>query len=96
LLNLTADGNSVLLEVKIVPGASRTRFLGEWSGRARIAVAAPPEKGRANQVLIEFLGEFLGIGGRRVQLVSGLSSPLKTARIQGVSIDAVRTAFAET
>jgi len=41
MLNLTTEKNAVLLSVKVIPGASRTRFLGELDGRARISLAAP-------------------------------------------------------
>lgn len=93
MLQLTVEGTAVLLGVKVVPGASRTRYLGEWNGRARIAVAAPPEKGKANQALIEFLAEFLKISERQVSVVTGHGSPLKTVRIADTSVNVVRAAF---
>ncbi len=82
-----------MLPVKIVPGASSTKYLGEWQGRARIAVAAPPEKGKANQAVVAFLGELLGVDKRQIAVISGLTSPLKTIRIEGVVASAVQVAF---
>ena len=93
MLKITAEKGAVLLPVKIVPGASRTRYLGEWQGRARIAVAAAPEKGKANAALAEFLAEQLGVSKRSVTVVAGATTPLKTVRIEGASLDAVRAAF---
>jgi len=93
VLKITSESGVVFLPVKIVPGASRTRYLGEWQGRARIAVAAAPEKGKANAALTEFVADVLGISKRCVTVVTGATTPLKTLRIEGVSIDAVRAAF---
>ena len=82
-----------MLPVKVVPGASRTRCLGEWEGRARIAVAAAPEKGKANAALAAFLAKLLSVRRRDVVVVAGHTSPLKTIRIERVSADAVRAAL---
>ena len=82
-----------MLPVKVVPGASRTRCLGEWEGRARIAVAAAPEKGKANAALAAFLAKLLSVRRRDVVVVAGHTSPLKTVRIERVSADAVRAAL---
>jgi len=93
VLQLTLVGEAVLLPVKVVPGASRTRCLGEWEGRARIAVAAAPEKGKANAALAAFLAKLLSVRRRDVVVVAGHASPLKTIRIERVSADAVRAAL---
>jgi uncharacterized protein (TIGR00251 family) len=93
VLNLTFQDGAVRLSVKVVPGASRTRYLGEWDGRARIAVAAPPEKGKANQAVVKFLAELLGADRRDIAVVAGLTNPLKTIRIESVSMEAVRAAL---
>jgi len=93
VIELIVEDNAVLLPVKVVPGASRTRYMGEWNGRARIAVAAPPEKGRANQAVIELLAELLGVPRRSVRVTAGTVSPLKTIRIDGIAGEAVRAAL---
>ncbi len=93
VLRLTVEDNAVLLLVKIVPGASRTRFLGEWDGRARIAVAAPPQKGRANRAVLDFLAKRLGAAKKDVSVVAGLTTTLKTVRIDRATADAVRAAL---
>ncbi len=93
MLKIVEDGDGVLLGVKIVPGASRTRFLGEWRNRARIAVTAPPEKGRANEAIREFLASLLGVSPRSVSVVSGHTNPLKTIRIERLAADALRAAL---
>ena len=93
MLELTREQNAVLLPVKIVPGASRTRYLGEWQGRARIAVAAPPEKGKADNAVIAFLAGRLGVRKGDVSIVAGHHAPLKTVRINRVTAEAVQAAL---
>jgi len=95
VLELKLEGEAVLLPVKVVPGASRTRLLGEWEGRARIAVAAAAEKGKANAALIAYLAKLLGVRKRDVTVVAGHASPLKTIGIESrrTGIDAVRASL---
>jgi len=90
MIELVAQPNSVLLPVKVVPGASRTRFVGEWNGRARFAVAAPAEKGKANAVLVAFLAEKLGVRRGDVTIAQGASSPSKMVCIRRVTVEHVR------
>ena len=82
-----------MLNVKVVPGASRTRYMGEWQGHAKIAVAAPAEKGKANAALLSFLADLLAIRKNALSVQSRQTSPRKTIRIDGVSLEAVRRAL---
>jgi len=93
MLNIRSEGNAVLLPVKVVPGASRTRFVGEWDGRAKLAVAAPAEKGKANEALRTFLAKLLGVRKSDVTVVSGVTVSAKTIRIERVTTAAVRAVF---
>lgn len=93
MLDLSTEQDAVLLPVKIIPGASRTGYIGEWDGRARFAVSAPPEKGKANKAIVVYLAKLLGIRKRDVTIVSGLTSPQKTVRIAQIGEDAVRQAL---
>jgi uncharacterized protein (TIGR00251 family) len=93
MIELSTDGEAVLLPVKVVAGASRTRCLGEWDGRLKVAVAAAPEKGMANKKLASFLAQRLGVSRRQVHVVAGTSSPIKTVRIEQVSVETVKAAL---
>ncbi len=93
MVKLRCEGNVVLLPVKVVPGASRTRLMGEWDGRAKIAVAAPPEKGKANQAVEKFIAGLLGLKQSDVSVCAGHTSFIKTIRIARINLDAVRAAI---
>ncbi|MFW5830130.1 MAG: DUF167 domain-containing protein [Planctomycetota bacterium] len=75
----TADG--VQLQLKVVPGASRTRIVGMLGDRLKIQVAAPPEGGKANQAVIACLAIWLGCAKHDIQMVSGATQALKTVLV---------------
>ena len=90
---MTAQAGGVLLPVKVVPGASRTRYMGELDGRLKIAVAAPPEKGKANKAVVAFLAAWFGVKKREVRVVAGETSSVKTIRIEHVGAAEIREAL---
>lgn len=90
MIELVVQGDVVLVPVKVVPGASKTRIVGELDGRLKVAVTAAPEKGKANNALAAFLAKRLGIKRRAVSVIAGHTSPVKTIRIETVGEDQVR------
>jgi uncharacterized protein (TIGR00251 family) len=78
---LSADGQLSLF-VKVTPKSSRTRIIGRMvDGTLKIAVAAAPEKGRANAALCDFLARELGIPKSAVSVESGHTSSRKRMKI---------------
>ncbi len=80
----------VLLPVKVVPGASRTRRLGELGGRLKVAVTCPPEGGKANKALVAWIARQLGVARSAVTVEAGHTSPHKTLRVTGVTSERIR------
>lgn len=78
------DGPDVLIQVKVVPGASRSRIVGPLGDRLKVAVAAPPEKGRANAELEALLAKLCGVRTADVTVEAGRSAAAKLVRIRGV------------
>jgi uncharacterized protein (TIGR00251 family) len=70
------DGN-VLLPIKVVPGASRTK-VSLRGDHVKICVTAPAERGKANAAVIETLETCFGAP---VTIVSGNSSSQKWVAI---------------
>jgi len=70
------------LRVKIIPRSPKNEFAGELSdGTLKIKIAAPPEKGKANEALCLFLAQHYGVPKANVKVVSGHTAPLKLVRI---------------
>ena len=84
-LELQENGDTVLFVAKIVPGSSRTAVVGLLDGMVKVKVAAPPEKGKANQCLIAFLARQLGMKKNAIGIVAGQTSPVKHVQIVGIS-----------
>ena len=79
----------VVFTVKIVPGSSRTGVSGLFDGMVKIKVSAPPEKGKANRCLVEFLAKQVGVKKNAVNIVSGETNPVKQVQVFGVSAEAL-------
>ncbi|MBM4025818.1 MAG: YggU family protein [Planctomycetes bacterium] len=85
LPTITENGDGVVFPVKIVPGSSRTAVAGMLENMIKIRVAAPPEKGKANQCLIAFLAQQLGVKKNAVEILSGHTHPVKQVRVAGIT-----------
>jgi uncharacterized protein (TIGR00251 family) len=83
-----ADGCT--LSVRVHPGAKNDAVTGLHAGALKIALSAPPVDGRANEALIAFVAEKVGLPKARVSLVGGASSRSKVLRITGRSAAEVR------
>jgi len=70
-----------ILEVKVRPNASKTNICGLKSEIAVIDVAAPPEEGRANQVLLNYLAKILDVPKSKLLIVRGEASRQKWIKI---------------
>jgi uncharacterized protein (TIGR00251 family) len=79
----------VVIPVHVAPGASRDAIRGEHDGRLKVAVCAPPEKGRANKAVCELLARELNVKKSQVKVVSGHAVRLKEVLIERVSPDAL-------
>ena len=80
-----ADVASVVLSLHIQPGAKKTEVAGLHGAALKIRLAAPPVDGKANDCLIAFLAETLGVPKSRVELVSGATSRAKRIRVCGIA-----------
>jgi len=79
------DGG-IVFTAKIVPGSnSPTRFCGLLDGMLKVKVSAPPERGKANRCLREFLAKQLGVKKNAVSIISGKTSPVKHVQVLGIS-----------
>jgi uncharacterized protein len=80
----------LLVEVKVLPGASRSEVSGLRDGALLVRVAAPPEKGKANEELRACLARALGLPKSAVELISGAASRRKRVSVPAESEGALR------
>jgi len=86
---LRPSNEGLILEVVVAPRARRSKFVGFHGGYPKISLAAPPIEGRANEELVSFLKELLGIPGRDIELVRGEASKRKAVLLRGISTEKV-------
>jgi uncharacterized protein (TIGR00251 family) len=75
--------DGVIVDVWVVPGASRSGVGGLHGGALRVRVTAPPQGGRANEAVAALVATALG--GRRGSVVSGSTSRRKRVLVEGVT-----------
>ena len=91
------DG-AIRLSVQVAPNAKKTEVSGITGDALRIRLHAPPVDGKANDELIRFVAERLGLPKRAVQLAGGHASKRKLLQIENsrLDIDAVAARLSAT
>ena len=72
------------ITVTVSPGAGRSELVGRHGDGWRARVAAPPERGRANEALCRLLAEALALPRNSVRVVAGRSARAKIVEIDGL------------
>ena len=73
--------DEVIIEVTARPGASRRGVTGVAAGRLVVGINSRPEKGKANDDLIDYLARELRVPRSAVIIARGETSRRKTIRI---------------
>jgi hypothetical protein len=79
--------HGVLIDVLVVPNASRSELVGLLGSRVKVRVASPPEKLKANATLIALMRSVFGV--RKVHITSGRTTRFKTVELIGADLEAV-------
>ncbi len=80
----------MLLKVIVTPNAKTNEIVGFQEDALKIKLHATPEKGKANEKLIEFLAKKLKIPKSHIKILSGHTSRLKKIEIQGIDLHVFR------
>lgn len=80
----------VLIKVRAQPGASREEIVGIHGDALKVAVQAPPEKGRANEAIARALARHLEVKPGMVKTHSGEIARDKWFLIESLTIEEVR------
>ena len=78
---------TAVIDIRVIPRARRNSVDGTRAGALLIRLAAPPVDGAANDALIEFLAELLGVPRRDISLIAGEKSRDKRVRIEGLAAE---------
>ena len=83
--------SSTVIAIRVIPRSPRSRVDGLRGGAVLIRLAAPPVDGAANEELVAFLSDVLGLPRRNITIVSGETSRDKRVRIEGIDETTART-----
>jgi uncharacterized protein len=83
-ISLTGDQRVVRILLYAQPGAKVPGIVGVHDGALKVRISSPPVDGAANESLIQWLAENLGIRIRDVRLIKGQTSRKKVFEVKGL------------
>ncbi len=72
----------MLIDVKVIPKSSRNLVKDESGRSIKVYLTVAPEKGKANQALVELLAKHYKVRKQCVSIVRGERSALKVVSIE--------------
>ena len=93
MIQISDHVDGCVLAVRAQPGAKKDAVLGERNGAMRVAVTAAPERGKANEAIVEVLAEALKCRRSQITLLSGETSRDKRFLIEDATPESLRNAL---
>jgi uncharacterized protein (TIGR00251 family) len=82
-----ASGGAVI-DIEASPGAKETKVpagYNQWRKRLIVKLRAPPERGRANEELIDELARLLDVPTVCIEITSGATDSRKSVKVRGMA-----------
>jgi len=77
----------VRLRLHVQPRAARTEIAGRHGDALKVRLAAPPVDGAANEALVRFLADRLGVSRSAVRLEAGAGGRAKIIAVEGIGLE---------
>ncbi|MBN2690172.1 MAG: YggU family protein [Gammaproteobacteria bacterium] len=81
----TIDGDKIILQVHLQPGAKKSEIVGIHGEYLKIRVKAPAVEGKANDALLKFLAQEFEVVRKDVVLTKGKQSRYKQVTIHNIT-----------
>ncbi len=72
------------LRLRVAAGATRTELAGRYGDAWKVRVGAAPERGRANEAVLQLLATELGLPRASLSVVSGHTGRDKVIELEGI------------
>ena len=95
MIPLRESAQGVSFAVRVHPRASRPGIRGVLGDALKLALAAPPLDGRANQELTDYLADFFQVPRFAVDVIGGMQSRNKVVRVSGLAPGQVKAMLDE-
>ena len=93
MIPIRESASGASFAVRVQPRASKTALagiLGEGADAVlKVALAAPPVEGKANEALVSFFADLFDVPRSSVSVLSGAQSRNKVLRVQGATAAAI-------
>ena len=71
--------------VQVKPHSSQNEVIRFDDGILHLRIAAPPVKGKANQELVKFLSDILGVSKHNLSIEKGITGKRKLIAVKGLT-----------
>jgi uncharacterized protein (TIGR00251 family) len=78
-----------VIAIRVIPRSPRTRVDGMRGDAFLVRLAAAPVDGAANDALVAFLAQHLGLPRRNIRIVSGDKSRAKKVAVTGLDVHTI-------
>lgn len=78
------------MRLRVIPGSTCPGIVGRHGEAWKVRVAAAPERGRANEAVLDLLAETLAVPRRDVRLIAGHATRDKIVELDGIAADETR------
>lgn len=75
------------LRLRVSPGGGRAAVVGRHGDAWKLRVVAAPERGRANESVVELLATTLDLRRPKIRIVSGATSRDKVVELVGLTLE---------
>ncbi len=79
-----SQAETFTFDIVVVPNARKTEFAGMHGERLKLKLHAPPVDGKANEEIIRFFSQTLGVAKSQVRISRGNLSRMKTVEVTGL------------
>lgn len=83
------------LRLRVSPGSANAGLVGRYGDGWKVRVTDPPERGRANEALLQLVARTLGTPASHLELVAGAASRDKVVLVRGLSAPEVDARLAQ-
>jgi uncharacterized protein YggU (UPF0235/DUF167 family) len=90
VIAISPHPGGAVLPVLAHAGARRNAILGERAGALRVAVTAPPERGKANEAIQTLLAQSLSVKSSQISLISGATSRQKRFLVERIDPEVLK------
>ena len=89
-LVIAPSRDGVVIDVRVIPRASRPGLAGVRDGALLLRLQAPPVDGAANAEVVDILADLLGVPRRAITILSGHHSRRKRVAVSGITPEGAR------